>query len=195
MGDQDADRQLSRVVEQRLPGEQVLTHAGGRVRPLDRGHHQDLVDRRLQHAARGRGQGPGQHPGLDAGRGPGQLRFDHVKRRRGHPVGQAHRRGGEHAAVHQGGPDAPLHQGHPGDRHQEPVEGRQQQGQRQLPDRVHVLDQARGLAGPVGQLHRQQVAGEQDRGQLQVRAAEPGDHGAQADHGQIRGDHGRDETQ
>ena len=69
----------------------------------------------------------------------------------------------------------------------------EQQRERQFPDRVHVLDQPRGLAGPVGQLHRQQVAGQQDGGQLQVRAAEPGDRGTRPDDDEVRADHGRDE--
>src|SRR5258706_594307 len=53
--------------------------------------------------------------------------------------------GGKGGGVQGGGRAPPLHQGHPGDWHQERVQGREQESERQLPDRVHVLDQARGL--------------------------------------------------
>ena len=195
VGDHDADGQLGGVVEQRLTGEQFRAYAGGRVSALDRGHHQDLVDCRLEDGAGRRRPGPGEHPGLRARRKPGDQRRGRMEGQRRCAVGKAHGGGGENAPVNEGRANAPLHQSHPGDGHQERVEGRQQECQRQFPHRMHVLDQPCGLARAVGQLHGRQVAGEQDSAQLQVSTAEVRCRSRDTDGDQVCGRHGHDESQ
>jgi len=66
-------------VEQRLAGEQILAHAGGRVGPFDRGHHQTLLtaDLSTPHAAAARVQASTR--ACAPGR-PEDRRFDHVER-------------------------------------------------------------------------------------------------------------------
>ena len=116
------------------------------------------------------------HPERDAGAGsraagPSARWTESPEGQRGAAVRDADGGGGEHPLVDGGLPDPPLRQGQPDDGHEERVERRQQDGDRQLPDRMNVLDVPLGLARPAGNFDGSPVAREQQAKYRQVMSA------------------------
>ena len=103
-------------------------------------------------------------------------------------VGEAERGPAEDPAVDRGAPDPPLQQRYPDDRDDQRIKRGQQDGGRQLPHALDVLDHAALLPRLPGQLDGGRRAAQQQAEQGQVAPGDRGGRRRDADGGQVRGD-------
>jgi hypothetical protein len=160
-GNQDAEVDLNEVGLQRLAVQRHLGHAGRGIRELDRDSDQHPVQA-AHDVADGDGGRPGERvqPGADHAPGEGRGQGPEHERRRA--VRQADGRAGEHPAVDDTLAHSPVGQQQQRDGRDHGVERREQDRDRQHPDRQEILHhRAPAVRHPGGRYDRDHAAAEQ----------------------------------
>src|ERR1022692_996177 len=189
---QDCDAQLGGIVMQRLTRKGDLAHADCWIRCLDCGQHEALVDYPTHHCAGRHCQYPRRRAGVMLADVAEYACVGGMEGDGGAPVGQSDGSRREDSPVDLYLPAAPLHPHKPRYRHEQRVDRRQQDRNRQLPDGVYIQNEARVLTCPAGHLHREEAAGKQSPEHQQLAWAKDSHRGARADRASVK-DNDRDD--
>jgi hypothetical protein len=167
-GNQDAEVDLNEVGLQRLAVQRHFSHAGRGIRELDRDGDQHPVQA-AHDVADGDGGRPGERVQADADHASGEGRGQSPEHERRRAIGQADGRAGEHPAIDDALTHSPVGEQQQRDGRDHRIERREQDRDREHPDRQEILHhRAPAVCHPGGRHHRDHAAAEQQEELRQV---------------------------